>query len=358
MDAIRVWLADVAKTPATYDMYRLTAERCLLWSTVECGRPMSELDDKDAQAYTQFLLHLRPHARWFCPDRRRRSDPAWRPFQKPMSPATRDHAIGILSALWDWLSNHGYVISNPWSRTLFGRAKQERNRIAPALTREKRDHIATAIEWSYVESALDEFGAAEESSAANRVRAIFYLAYFADIKPGEMISLRTTAIIELPNEPKPVWTLSLESRSEPRREVVLLPPVQRALQYYLESSGTALWTGTKQFDCPLIASARAEPKDDGTLSKAALHKIAKPLFERAAALAMQRGDTLAGAGTLGTNALPSTPVPRRHWWQRSDGGNAVVHQRHDVWQVAARSKAGGKWPVSIVRKESHPWSFR
>lgn len=321
MDAIGMWLADVAKTPATYDLYRLTAERCLLWSVVELNRPMSVLDDENAQAYLQFLLDPRPRTRWVCSGKPRRNDPAWRPFQRPMTPSTRDHAIGILSTLWDWLTYRGYVSNNPWARTLLGRNKQERRIIAPGLSTEARDNITTAIEWAYIELALQEFTAVEGGPVAARSRAIFYLTYFADIKPGEMITLRTAALREIDKGPMPVWTLSLGNRSEPRREIVLLPPVQRALQHYFESSGRTLWTGTGQFDHPLVAQTRTAQQHETKLSKDSLHKIAQPLFERAAALALNRGDTLAARRLSQSSLQWLNHAFEIHLAHRKPGGN-------------------------------------
>ena len=41
IDAIKVWLARFRDTRTTFDNYRKEAERLLLWSTVERGKPLS-----------------------------------------------------------------------------------------------------------------------------------------------------------------------------------------------------------------------------------------------------------------------------------------------------------------------------
>ncbi|MGX4644215.1 hypothetical protein [Massilia sp. SYSU DXS3249] len=321
MDAIGMWLADVARTPATRKAYLLTAERCLLWATVELGKPMSALSQADAHTYGEFLLHLQPCERWLCPGRYRRADPAWRPFQARMSLRSRDGAIGILSTLWTWLQNRGYVYDNPWARTLCVRSAVEKNRIAPALGTNEHPDIATAVEWSYVRIALEEMEESQENLIAARVRAIFYLTYFADIKPGEISALRIASIREIATDPFPIWTLSLEGRSSATREIVLVPPAQRALQRYLTNCRITLPTDPGHTNQPLISSTRIWHDKICNLTRHALHLLARPLFDRAAAIAMINGDTLAARRLCHSSLQWLTHAFEVHLAQQRKNGN-------------------------------------
>lgn len=294
MDAIQEWLADVAKTPATHKAYLLTAERCLLWSTMERGKPLSALTDEDAQAYGEFLVDPQPRDRWLCVGKPRRNNPLWRPFQAPMSPRSRNDAINILSLLWVWLGLRGYVGANPWTRSPYARGKIEKTRIAPGVQTDRQAGVITAIEWAYLELAIQEMeGGGESDSVAGRIRALFYLAYYGQIKPAEFTLLRTSAIRVLAPGLLPVWTLTLPWRPESTREVVLLPPAQRALASYLERCNTTMGTERTEFDEPLIASNHADEKGTSNLSRGAINAIAGPVFDRASVIAMRQGNLLA-----------------------------------------------------------------
>ncbi|MBC8642875.1 integrase, partial [Caballeronia sp. EK] len=43
LDAIRAWLSRFVDTKTTFENYRKEAERLLLWSVVEMGKPLSSL---------------------------------------------------------------------------------------------------------------------------------------------------------------------------------------------------------------------------------------------------------------------------------------------------------------------------
>lgn len=286
IDAIAKWLGEFAGAEGTFHRYRLEAERCLLWATIERGKPLCTLDDADAHAYGQFLLNLHPRDRWICIGHPRRDDPRWRPFQRPMSPRNLGEAIGILSRLWDWLDAYGYVSGNPWARTMYLKGKSDKT-VAPGIGIDGRDNIVTRVEWSYLDAALNEIEGRADEAFAGRARALFYLAYFGDIKPGELAELRTSAIAEISIDPKPVWTLFFQGRPQSRREVALLPPAQQALAHYLGIRGIVPGTLEKWGDHSLIASARTKT------SRQTLHSIAKPVFARASTMASADADLLA-----------------------------------------------------------------
>ena len=60
-EAIRAWLARVADKRTTIDSYRKEAERLLLWSLVELGKPLSSLTTRTAcAAGTSSPIRSRP----------------------------------------------------------------------------------------------------------------------------------------------------------------------------------------------------------------------------------------------------------------------------------------------------------
>jgi integrase/recombinase XerD len=100
------WLARFIDTKTTFDNYRKEAERLLLWSTLQLGKPFSSLTHEDFLIYQQFLLDPQPANKWIMAKGRKfaRAEPAWRPFAGPLSPASQRQAIIILNALFSWLT--------------------------------------------------------------------------------------------------------------------------------------------------------------------------------------------------------------------------------------------------------------
>src|SRR5271154_2371377 len=62
LDAIRAWLARFTDTKTTFENYRKEAERLLLWSIVQLGKPLSSLTHQDLLAYQHFLADPQPSA--------------------------------------------------------------------------------------------------------------------------------------------------------------------------------------------------------------------------------------------------------------------------------------------------------
>ena len=64
VDAVKAWLARFVDTRTTFDSYRKEAERLLLWTVTELGKPLSSLSHEDLLLYRRFLSDPQPVARW------------------------------------------------------------------------------------------------------------------------------------------------------------------------------------------------------------------------------------------------------------------------------------------------------
>lgn len=117
VDAVKAWLARFVDTRTTFDSYRKEAERLLLWSVTELGKPLSSLSHEDLLLYRRFLSDPQPVARWVMAKGRKwpRNDPCWRPFSGPLSASSQRQAIVILNTMFAWLVNAGYLAGNPLS---------------------------------------------------------------------------------------------------------------------------------------------------------------------------------------------------------------------------------------------------
>lgn len=294
IEAIAIWLSEVTNTDSAFRSYRLEAERCLLWATASRDKPLSALDDTDLREYAQFLLDPQPRDSWVYAGSARREDARWRPFRESLSPQSAARALGIVSSLFDWLETAGYIPENPWHGPALAVLRKDKKSVAPALLLEQRASVATAVEWSYITAAIGELDVEDRCDTAYRTKAVFYLAYFADLKPGEIASLRTSSLSVLAQGPAPVWKLCIEIRPPNLQEIILLPPAQQALERYLEGRGIV--PGAFDRDRPLIGSSRSVPdwtEVEADFSAHAALAITKPVFMRASVLAQAAGDEVA-----------------------------------------------------------------
>jgi hypothetical protein len=176
--------------------------------------------------------------------------------------------------------------------------------VAPAMAVERDTNVISAIEWSWIKKALDEMEKYEDGHETAKSRAVLYLAYYGDLKPGEICSLRISSICVLVSETTPIWKLDIEGRAKELREIVLLPPLQQALEHYLHSRGIMLGASTTQPDSPLIASNQGLPdwpEVEGHLSQLGGRSFTRPVFKRAAALAQSASDSMAARRLSGAN---------------------------------------------------------
>jgi hypothetical protein len=150
LDAIRAWLARFVDTKTTFDNYRKEAERLLLWSVLQMGKPLSSLTHEDLLVYQHFLADPQPAARWTANGGRKhpRGDPRWRPFYGPLSATSQRQAMVILNVMFAWLVQAGYLAGNPLSlsRQRARRAKPRITRyLSPELWLEVKSSIQTMV---------------------------------------------------------------------------------------------------------------------------------------------------------------------------------------------------------------------
>ena len=114
-DAIQAWLDEYMTHRATHASYHKEAERLLLWSVIQCRKPLSSLTPLDLNAYRNFLRQ--PDALWVSGGPRlSRRHPDWRPFARPLSEASTHQAITVIHAMFAWLVESGHIRQNPLKR--------------------------------------------------------------------------------------------------------------------------------------------------------------------------------------------------------------------------------------------------
>ncbi|MDN3920038.1 tyrosine-type recombinase/integrase [Roseateles violae] len=104
---------ETVTTDHTLRAYRREAERFLLWCVLERQLSLSSATHEDCLAYLDFIQNPVPAARWCAPRGHRRWTPEWRPFEGPLNAGARRQVQVILSSLFRYLREVGYLCGNP-----------------------------------------------------------------------------------------------------------------------------------------------------------------------------------------------------------------------------------------------------
>lgn len=167
LDAIRAWLSRFVDTKTTFDNYRKEAERLLLWSVLQMGKPLSSLTHEDVLVYQYFLADPQPSARWTASGGRKhpRNDARWRPFYGPLSVSSQRQAMVILNVMFAWLVQAGYLAGNPLSL-----ARQRARHVKPRITRYLSPELWFEVK-TYIQGMPN--GTDREREHYSRVRWLF-----------------------------------------------------------------------------------------------------------------------------------------------------------------------------------------
>lgn len=181
-EAVLAWLAGFADSPNTLANCRREAERLLLWSISERGKPLSSLTHEDLLVYGRFLGA--PPTHWVMRGRKLpRSHPDWRPFAGPLSPTSQRQAMVVLNSMLSWLVQAGYLAGNPL-------ALSRGRRRGPSAPRVKR--FLDEDLWAEVRVTVASMprGSPREQAIHARARWLLSLLYLCGLRISEVVGNR------------------------------------------------------------------------------------------------------------------------------------------------------------------------
>jgi site-specific recombinase XerD len=192
LHAIQTWLLEFSHSPQTQRTYRKEAERLLLWALLEKHKPLSSLTRDDLRDYQQFLINPQPQHRW-CGPRKTRRNSHWRPFEGPLSEDSVAHAITIISALFNYLVEAGYLAGNPLGlmRRKFTHQHVKKNKITERFL--EQELWKTVVH--YIE-ALPRITARQEKNY-ERIRYLFHLLYLLGPRVSEIANHTMNSIKQI-----------------------------------------------------------------------------------------------------------------------------------------------------------------
>lgn len=191
LEAVRAWLAEYQGSPHTFRNYRKEVERLLLWSVMELGKPLSSLVREDIARYQAFLADPQPREQW-CGPRAARNNPAWRPFEGPLGPASRRQALVIINSLFSYLVEAGYLAGNPIALV---------RRREHVITNPKLETIERFLEydlWQSVLAFVDQLPreTAGQKARQERIRYLLSLLYLLGPRVSEVASHTMASFVE------------------------------------------------------------------------------------------------------------------------------------------------------------------
>lgn len=267
LEAVRCWLAEFHDSPHTFRNYRKEVERLLLWCTLELQKPLSSLMREDLARYEAFLADPQPRDRW-CGPRVPRDNPAWRPFEGPLQPASRRQVLVILNSLFSYLVAAGYLAANPIALI------RRRNRIA------KSD--ATTVErfldqelWQYVMGFIDTLPreTSGQRMRQERVRFLFSFLYLLGPRLSEIATHTMGSFVESRGK----WWWRVTGKGEKEAKIPVNQEMLVALERYRTFLGFAPLP-TPDEETPLVLSVGATRGVTANM----IYRIVKDVLARAA----------------------------------------------------------------------------
>jgi site-specific recombinase XerD len=305
LNAIRAWLARVIDTKTTFENYRKEAERLLLWSLVELGKPLSSLTHEELLVYRRFLADPQPRERWVADGGRKypRHDPRWRPFYGALAASSQRQAMVILNALFAWLVDAGYLAGNPLSLS-----RQRARRAPPRITRYLERDL-----WQEVKVYIDTLPreTERERERYRRARWLFTLLYLGGLRISEVGGNSMGKFFcRRDADGHERWWLEVLGKGDKERLVPASAEMMVELAHYRRERGLPALPSAHE-DTPLVLPLGKSMKP---LSRAALHTIVKGIFAGAAARLRLRGDDYAARAAQLERASA-------HWLRHSAGSH-------------------------------------
>lgn len=268
LEAIEVWLkAKKRKSPNTLRSYRREAYRLLAWAVAFKGKPISSLTVDDVADFHSWLLAPEIHPEWT-----RRN---WVLIRGPLQEGSARLALVILSGMFRWLVEAGYLAGNPFRLFDDGSSSKEKAEESDA----EIEHVFDKELWDWIVTRVDTYEPADPDSLEHRsferVRFILIFLYWSGLRRHELVSVFMDKI----TFERGKWILRVKGKGRKKLEpVILLPPAISALRRYRISRGLPELPSASEKDVPLVAAHRGKK----SVTDNYLNTLLKELFERLA----------------------------------------------------------------------------
>jgi len=320
IEAVRLWLAEYHDSPHTLRSYRKEAVRLLIWATQYLGKPLSSLTREDFLTYEAFLKH--PDGEWINPELPRQGAQR-RLFDGPLSPQSIRQTMGILSGLFSYLVEAGYLAGNP---LVLRRNKRKSSLDRQATVERYLDQALWKAVLDFIETMPKQ--TLRESQHYERVRWLFRLLYGASLRVSEAAQAKSSNLVLRRGN----WWLKVIGKGGVEGNVPISNELMADLTRYRLFQGLTA-TPSPTENTPLVLSIAG--RTDQFLTATAIYLIVKEVFQRAAQ-AFADSDP-AGAATLlqaSTHWLRHTSATHQ-----ADAGNDIRYIQKNLRHASIETTA-------------------
>lgn len=288
LDAVKIWLKARAGNPNTFGSYRKEAERFLLWCLLEKKTALSSVKAGEASEYLRWLEDLgrtddkvfdsrwrMPQSCWIGPKNASRSSSAWRPFNGPLSVASRRNAVTVIRQLFNFLKKTGYLIFNPFDQ-VSPKVPLLKGEGAPKVF---ADRSLTEDQWSEVVERLEIL---PEGWPRERMKLILMMGKTLGMRASEMLDAKADWIVVRRMGLKERRAIEVVGKGSKVRRLPLNDEQFKVVDEALRARGIP-GIGAASPDEPLLVNLGRGRNPGGAMSRSGLYKVLEGFFDAVAA---------------------------------------------------------------------------
>jgi site-specific recombinase XerD len=264
IEAIKTWLMEFESSPNTFTSYRQCAERFIMWG-LEHNLTLALVRREDIQDYQNFLSSPTPHDLW-CGPAVSRVNPNWKPFVKGLSPSSIKLNLQILTTMYEYLLQSGYLDNNP-----FRLVKRKSARLV--ATNKSIERYLTHKEWDYVLEYIEKLprNTTQEIRSYQRTKWIFNLLYLSGCRRSEIANAKMSDFINKHSQ----WWLRVIGKGNKYGEIPVPNALLSALFEYRKSLNLPEYPMSTETNIALVNNIQMSTGKFTGISDSMLYKIIK-----------------------------------------------------------------------------------
>ncbi len=264
IDAIKIWLNEFINSPNTFVSYKQTAERFIMWA-IEHQQNLSSITREDIQDYQDFLANPSPKSYW-CGPAVARGNPEWKPFVKGLAPSSIKLNLQILTTMYEYLIQSGYLSINP-----FRLIKRKSARLE--TINKNIERYLTHKEWDYIIQQINKMpqNTAHAKARYKRTKWIFNLLYYTGCRRSEICNGLMSDFIYKNGK----WWLAVIGKGNKYGEIPVTPDLLSALIEYRQHLGLSDFPNRSETHIALVNSIKLSNGRLTGISDSMLYKTIK-----------------------------------------------------------------------------------
>lgn len=264
IDAIKTWLTEFIASTNTFTSYRQVSERFILW-LMRANLTLATVTREDIQDYQDFLTNPTPTDFW-CGKAVSRTNSEWKPFVKGLGNSSIKLNLQILTTMYEYLVQSGYLLTNP-----FRLIKRKSARLVTVNTGIER--YLSHKEWDYIQEFIKKMPQRNSVDKAKQARTkwIFNLLYLSGCRRSEIINAKMSDFIHKHGQ----WWLKVIGKGNKYGEIPVANALLSSLLEYRKAIGLSEYPSNLENHISLINNIQIK---NGTLSgitDSMLYKIIK-----------------------------------------------------------------------------------